>query len=221
MADFTSYSNVIFDFDGVIVNSNFIKKSIFLDLCSTYLGDYYLSRFDSFIESGPMTRFQILSHLYDQINSTYPSSDVSIEFLLDVFAKQCKYALSRAQSIGCLHRLKNLSPSSRWFILTAAPYLDTYDFLCTRNMSQFFDGGIYGSPSSKYENYLKLSERFMPGPTLLLGDSLSDFEVATHFKLDFFFVSNWSLTPEFSSYFRALNVPFIRSLDDLLDDRVF
>jgi hypothetical protein len=68
-------------------------------------------------------------------------------------------------------------------------------------LESLFDGGIFGSPKSKFDI---IAHELMAGnilkPALMLGDSKLDHDVASFFGLDFVFVSDWTEFREWQTF---------------------
>jgi len=216
MPDLAVYQNIIFDLDGVLVDSNELKERIFSDQCLSHVGAKYLVQFRSFLASKGLTRFTILSRLLDYILLENPDSLIDIHYLVDEFSRLSLHLLLQARVPHRLDTLRLKCQHARWFVLTAAPGDDSIIFLQKKNFLEFFDGGIFGSPLSKYENYPKISPLLKQGPTLFLGDSYSDFEVSQYFKIDFCFVSSWSTCDRSSLLFNSPDIYHVASIDDLV-----
>ena len=61
-----------------------------------------------------------------------------------------------------------------------------------RELSHFFTE-IYGSPSNKVENIVKIQKHYeIQDKVVFFGDSLSDYEAAKYFGMDFVFISGVS-----------------------------
>jgi len=200
----------------VLVESTALKERIFIDQCLLHVGVKYLSQLRTCLSSKGLTRFSILSLLLDFILLEHPDSSIDIQYLLDEFSRLSLDSLLQARVPRRLDTLRLKCGNARWFVLTAAPTEDSVIFLQRKNFLQFFDGGIFGSPMSKYENYPMLSLLLKKGPTLFLGDSYSDFEVSQFFKIDFCFVSSWSTCDRSSLLFDSPDIHHVASIDGLL-----
>ena len=217
MLDLSVYKNFIFDLDGVLVDSNELKEHVFSYQCSLHVGDKYLVYYRSYFLCKGLTRFTILSRLLDYILLENPDSSIDIRYLLDEFSRLSLDLLSQARVPHRLDSLRFKYDHSQWFVLTAAPLDDSLEFLRKKNFLQFFDGGIFGSPLSKYENYPKIFLLLQQGPTLFIGDSYSDYEVSQYFKIDFCFVSSWSTCDRTHLLFNSRNICHTPSIDDLVN----
>ena len=85
-----------------------------------------------------------------------------------------------------------------------------------KNIASYFEGGIYGSPSSKYEiveERLK-DKNFLPA--LFLGDSLYDIQTAQKYNLDFIFVYGWTDLDDWKRICDKNQLTYIEKIEDLI-----
>lgn len=93
--------------------------------------------------------------------------------------------------------------------------VDTLDsvFSC-----ESFDGGIYGSPSSKEQILAEqIAGSNLRLPALFLGDSKYDYFAAYSAGLDFIFVSLWTELPEWESFVQEQCLHSIPCINALLE----
>lgn len=192
MVEFCEYQTVLFDCGGVILNSNLVKTEAFFNIASAY-GEEVASNFVTYHQqNGGISRYEKLAYLGSLL--TGPArEEFDLQESLASFGQQVKSRLLSCESTQALPRLRILNGDSRWLVVSGSDQMELRDILSTRNMSQYFDGGIFGSPNSKIEiinALLQAGQLF--GKTLFLGDSKLDYECAKHFGFDFVFISSWT-----------------------------
>ena len=87
-----------------------------------------------------------------------------------------------------------------------------------RNLDEYFNGGIFGSPDSK--NIImkrELSNKNIQHPALFLGDSKYDQQVAVENDCDFAFISGWSEVENWPEWVLENNIDHFASLPSLLE----
>ena len=99
--------------------------------------------------------------------------------------------------------LRNATQSSTWLIVSGGKQDELRDIFTRRNLNSIFDGGIYGSPTSKVQLLAdQLKDSNLRLPALFLGDSKYDYLAASSAGLDFIFISQWTETPEWEIFVR-------------------
>ena len=203
-------SKVVFDFDGVLVNSNELKQECFLKVANLY-GDQIFERFKQYCERHPgETRFQKMRWLERELNAD--SIEISRDQLVAQYSYCVKTGLQNVEYVEDLHELKQNGPSVPWSIVSNAPSDEIRWYLEQRGWIDLFEDGIYGAPRPKadvFEEEYNTSDRQQ---MLFLGDSQSDFEVAKEFDIDFVFVRQWSRDPWLADNDDVSTVPSVGDL---------
>ena len=218
-----SYSSIIWDCDGVILNSNKIKTDAFRcvtlpfgEMASSALVDFH-------IKNGGLSRYAKFEHFVDSILPTH-APDVTVgekpTFLLNLlseFAHQVKAGLSKCEIAPCLQELRQSMANSRWFIVSGGDQMELREVFNQRGIAHYFNGGIYGSPKDKHcivRDLLKSKQIQRPG--LFLGDSRLDHEVARAFEFDFIFINQWTEFSDWRLYCRSNRIQSVPSIIDIL-----
>ena len=84
-----------------------------------------------------------------------------------------------------------------------------------KSITSYFDGGIYGSPSSKHQIIEKKLKNKHFLPALFLGDSLYDIQTAQKFHLDFIFVYGWTDLKDWKKICDENNLIYVEKIQDL------
>jgi phosphoglycolate phosphatase-like HAD superfamily hydrolase len=201
----SKYNSVLFDCDGVILNSNIIKtdafKSIFVpfgDTIANEMVEYHIS-------NGGISRYEKINYF---INTYIKNKDdnyrenLRIE-LLNNFTKIVKEKLISSEVCGDLKLLKKSTINSNWLIISGGDQKELNYAFMKKNISTLFEGGVFGSPSTKFEIIKReISRNNIVEPVLFLGDSKLDFEVAKFFNFDFIFVTQWTEFNNWKIFFK-------------------
>lgn len=173
---------IVFDFDGVILNSHKIKTKAFFDVFRCYgkhIGDKAK-----------------LFHLNNIGRSRY----FKFKFILKNYvkkkiSKQELNELDKNFDDTIKKKLRNLSPSKNLlkflskhkkthelFISTGTPQKKIIKILKVKKLTHYFDG-VYGSPKTKFE-HLKLIRK-KKSSLVFIGDSYEDYLVSKKMKVNF------------------------------------
>lgn len=197
MVDLSGYENIIFDFDGVIIDSNFIKLKGFEKLFRKYL-DLEPEEIEIYRESDAskmgVNRFDKFTWIYENFKKLRTKS-------LENFIKDCNFTYTNI--VGDDLKAVNIAPmfgefrsyESKFFIVSASYQKDVEDLVKYHGLNKFFGkDDIYGSPKSKYDNISQLLRinNIQSSNAVLIGDSYSDMLVAERFSMRPVFVQDWS-----------------------------
>jgi len=215
--DLKKYNTIIFDCDGVILNSNFQKIEAYRNTAITYgaskiqaeeLVSYHVSL------TG-ISRNVKFKHFLKEIMGE-DVTDSSMKKLVDNLNVEVINLLKDCEVASGIERLKSKTKESVWMVASGGDQEELRFLFKEKNIASFFEGGIYGSPSSKYqivEEKLK-DKNFLP--TLFLGDSLYDIQTAQKYNLDFIFVYGWTDLKDWKKICNEKSLIYIKKIQDLL-----
>ena len=192
MINLSNYKTIIFDCDGVILNSNRIKTEAFRtsafpwgERLANLLVDYHVA-------NGGISRYQKFEFFIDTLIPLYlPDATPGIDGpglneLLDTYSKCLRYQLVNCGSADGLDRLRQQTPHTSWCIVSGRDQSELRDVFQQRSLYHLFDGGIYGSPDTK--NTI-LEREILSGqismPAIFFGDSLYDYKASLNASIDF------------------------------------
>ena len=190
--DLTQYQTLIFDCDGVILNSNKIKTQAFYDVAKVYghkpaqiLKDYH-------VQNGGISRYKKFEHLLTNILQK-PVESQELKKLLSSFSKEVKAALLVCEVAKNIKELRDKTKNTKWLIVSGGDQTELREVFKQRGLDVYFDGGIFGSPDDK-NTILKneIGKCNIIGKSLFLGDSMYDYQAANTAKMDFIFISKWT-----------------------------
>ena len=191
--EFSKYDYLIFDCDGVILDSNRFKIQAYSDA----LPDERPKHIEIFLryhkQHGGVSRYEKFRYYYNEIRRTL-SPEREINIAIDRFAAivrkgmlECDYVLGVLQFIK--HAKTNSVPL---FVVSGSDENELREVFSIRGIDYHFNH-IYGSPANKVKNtgkVVKLMGEEKKG--LFFGDSKTDFDAANKFGLDFVFISGFS-----------------------------
>lgn len=218
------FSTLIFDCDGVILNSNAIKMEAYRRVTLPFGQPASSAMVDFHIENGGISRYAKFEYFVDFLLPTYvPDAIVRdrsefLKSLLAEFSAEVKAGLLQCEVASCLMELRKAMPATRWLIVSGGDQVELREVAEQRGFAHFFDSGIYGSPKDKHKIVADLMKAGMiQRPALFLGDSRLDHEVAKAFDFDFVFLHDWTDFTDWQSYCKHNRIRFLPSLSDIVD----
>jgi phosphoglycolate phosphatase-like HAD superfamily hydrolase len=167
-----SYSTIIWDCDGVILNSNKIKTIAFRSVTLPFGEPASLALVDFHIQNGGMSRYAKFEYFVDSILPSYAPDVVvgdKLQFLhglLLQFANEVKAGLLKCEVAPGLNELRQSMSGIRWLVVSGGDQTELREVFEHRGISHYFDGGIYGSPTDKHDivtELLKSNQIQLPG----------------------------------------------------------
>lgn len=187
------YKSIVFDCDGVILDSNRIKSDGFrkaLEGEPPELIDKFIQYHQ---ENGGVSRYVKLQYYFTEIkkqkNYAHELDDALVRFALIV-----KQELLNASLVEGVEDFLHFCQSNKipCFINSGGDQKELRQVFLERGLDQFFSK-ILGSPKSKKQNLEKLFvEKLLSPSTLFYGDAYSDFLAAKTYEIDFIYVSTVS-----------------------------
>jgi len=186
----SSYKSVFFDFDGVVSDTNALKKTNIFSSVSEYLEPRLAEEFSAFFtaNNGIPREQKVFSWF----------SRAEAEEILKNYARRNQEAFRCVGTTpGFRQFLKHcLATDTRTWVLSGGDSGEIRAIL-RRNAVEGLDG-ILAGPATKHDNLSRLS---YPEPAVFIGDSRHDYEVALEFGLDFVFMSGYTQFTEWRTYF--------------------
>lgn len=188
-----NYKTLVFDCDGVILNSNLIKTQAFYKAALPYGESAAQSLVDYHVDKGGVSRYKKFEYFLRSVVGRSEVDEIELQKLLTSYTENVWQGLLSCDVAEDLHRLREASSNSRWLIVSGGDQEELRRIFVHRNLDQLFNGGIFGSPDSK-EKILsrELECNNIIKPAVFFGDSQYDYESARKAGLDFVFVSGWS-----------------------------
>lgn len=210
------YKTVVFDCDGVLLNSNSVKTEAFYQAALPYGEKVAQALVDYHVQHGGVSRYHKFDYFLSQI---VPREAIgpSREDLLESYAKMVHAALLECEIADGISELRHASRNEKWLVITGGDQAELRDVFSIRGLNALFDGGIFGSPNTKYEIVAReLAGGNILKPALMIGDSQLDHDVAIHFGLDFAFISDWTEFRAWQAYVSDNEVQSFATLKDAL-----
>jgi phosphoglycolate phosphatase-like HAD superfamily hydrolase len=195
--------NIIFDFDGVIVDSSEAKNKALVSLFESY-GKKACEEFYNYsIQNGGVPRFNKIRYFFENIVKEDVSED-KINYYAKLYSKITKDLISKDMLIDeVLDFIKNNFTKYN-FHIASGTYIKDLEFLVDKLEIKKYFKSIKGSPELKPTLVAKILKEFnyKNSQTALIGDSIKDYEAAKSNDILFFGYNNKKLK-EFGNYINS------------------
>lgn len=199
MTHLSKYKTIIFDCDGVILDSNRLKTEAFYEVGSQFGPEYGELLVAHHVANGGISRYRKFEHFCSEIIGR----DVQqADALASQYGEVVRGRLRVCAAAQGLDELREATSQARWLVVSGSDQAELRQVFDERGLSKHFDGGIFGSPLSKDDILAHLTDGPAPleSPILFLGDSKYDYQVAERFGLDFLFVFGWTEVSDWQDY---------------------
>tara|TARA_Y100000591_G_C21816773_1_gene691193 strand:+ start:822 stop:1472 length:651 start_codon:yes stop_codon:yes gene_type:complete len=199
MKNIQDYELIIFDCDGVLLNSNLIKSEAFKHSTN----EYGAKISDHFVEyhkrNGGISRYRKFQYFIEKILEKDFDQDLYNK-LLQNFSDFLKKELVSCEIAEDLYKLKKITKKSKWMVASGGDQDELRDVFSQRGIYDYFEYGIHGSPKTKETIFRDEITKLRKDSVIFLGDSKYDYLVAKKFGIDFIFLSKWTEFIEWESY---------------------
>ena len=215
--DIYKYKTIVFDCDGVVLDSNVVKTEAYFrtaknlgatDAQAQALVDYH-------VKLGGISRYHKFDWYLREVLQQ-PATEAAVQKLLDSFSQELEVGLMQCDLAKGLFALREKTESN-WLILSGGDQQEIRDLFANRKIAHMFNGGLFGSPDNKDLVLAReMANNNIGQPALFLGDSKYDFEVAARAGLDFIFISDWTEVPDWEAYCAEHKITVLNNISQLL-----
>jgi phosphoglycolate phosphatase-like HAD superfamily hydrolase len=204
-----NYKVFLFDFDGVIINSNEIREFGFRQVLRKFDADKVDLLIDFHNANGGLSRYVKFKYFYNEILhkdiSRSKINSLALEFSQIMLLKlsNTKYLIKET-----LDFIKYLNEKSKILHIVSGSDEAELNILCKNLKLDHLFSSIKGSPKSKEFLVRNIVDNnsFEKEDYCLIGDSINDFDAANHNGIMFFGYNNLKLKK---------NHKYIQSFNDL------
>jgi len=171
---------IIFDFDGVLVESVDVKTHAFAALYAEHGKKVIAQVSDYHLHHGGISRFDKFRYFQTEILGRTPLKEHEVADLAAAFSKLVVDRVVSAPMVpGAQQFLDNCSGQLRLFVVSGTPTAELDDILRRRNLLEYFSA-IWGSPQSKAQNIAELlrGHDFCASRCVMIGVASADYEGA-------------------------------------------
>lgn len=204
--DLNQYQTLVFDCDGVVLNSNKIKTQAFYEATKHFGHEPAQALVDYHVQNGGISRYAKFEYFITQILQQ-PFDETLNQDLLERFANAVKQGLMNCEVAEGLDKLKAQTPNANWLIVSGGDQQELREVFAARDLAKYFEGGIFGSPDNKDMILAReLENGNITRPALFLGDSKYDYQAAKAAELDFVFLTQWTEVKNHQAWCEANNL---------------
>ena len=170
---------IIFDFDGVILDSVDIKTRAFARLFEEHGPDVQRQVVEHHVAHGGVSRFRKFAHIYENILRR-PMPEGESERLGERFSELVFDEVVKAAWIpGAPEFLAQYHTRYRCFVASGTPQEELERIVRLRDLEGCF-AGVFGTPATKEEitRAIFAKEGLQSSEALFVGDALTDFNAA-------------------------------------------
>ena len=202
MIKFSGKQNILWDFDGVIMDSMPIRNKGFEIVLEKFPKIEVDTLMKFHLENGGLSRYVKFRYFFEQIRKESVSEEKIKEFASEFSRIMKKLLIDESLLINdSLNFIRNNYLNYKMHIVSGSDQAELR-FLCNKlGITQYFIS-IHGSPTPKKElvKKLLLKNQYVKDSSILIGDSINDFEAARENGIDFFGFNNINLQQGFDNY---------------------
>lgn len=210
------YKTLVFDCDGVVLDSNKVKSDAFYKAALPY-GEVAANELLNYHKNtGGVSRYKKFRYFLDEIVEK-ELENYGYEALLEAYANAVWQGMLECNVADNLELLREKTKDSNWLIVSGGDQKELRSIFAQRKLDVLFDSGIFGSPDTK-EIILtrELDTGNIQMPALFLGDSKYDHKASTEGGLDFIFISQWSEVGDWESWTCKNGIDAVESIENLI-----
>ena len=176
----TNWQSIIFDFDGVIVESGDIKTNAFADLYQSY-GDPIVKEVVRYHKlNGGLSRYKKFRYFQQYLLKKSPLTQNEEDKLDETFSRLVVEAVINSDSVpGADEFIKIEASRIPLFIASGTPETELNTIVTRRGLGPYFTG-VRGSPKLKETLIAEIlsAHDLTPERVLMIGDALIDYQSA-------------------------------------------
>jgi len=192
---FREYSVILWDFDGVILDSNNVRANGFRYIFKNYEQDNVNKLIDFHYRNGGLSRYEKIDYFFNDILDKKITLSKKNNYLKR-FTNYCKKKLCDKKLLiqDSLGFIENNYKNFKFHLVSASDEKELIYITSKLKITDYFIS-IHGSPVSKIKNVNKIliDNNYLRANCCLIGDSINDKQAALNNKISFFGFNNQEL----------------------------
>lgn len=201
-------NHIIFDFDGVIVDSVSLKGQCFYNIFPDHSIAQRQAILDYHNENGGVSRLDKIKYFFSEI-ANEPLSQEELDIYMARFSELSLSKLKNKNIIiqETLEFIKKNKSKKSLYIASASDHQDLIQICDFHSLSQYFKE-IRGGPTSKTELIATIMKKHSihKDDVYLIGDSKSDIKAARNNNIKIFGYNNPSIKQYVDTYINNYNI---------------
>ena len=192
----SNYSVILWDFDGVIIDSDKIRIFGFREVLKEYPQNAVDKLIDYHLKNGGLSRYVKFRYFYEEVLGQY-ISDQRIKILANSFSQIMVKHLKDPQlvikeALDCIQFLH--SAGKTMHIVSGSDEIELLDLTHFLGLKRYFES-INGSPTPKVDLVKSIIDNSIEERVsfCLIGDSINDYQAASSNGIKFFGYNNEEL----------------------------
>lgn len=192
---FSDYSVILWDFDGVILDSNNIRTNGFRHIFKNYDQDYVNKLIDFHVRNGGLSRYEKIDYFFNDILGEKLTL-LEKNNHLGRFTNYCKKKLCDKKLLiqDSLEFIEKNYKNFKFHLVSASDEKELIYITSRLEITDYFIS-IHGSPDTKTININNIlnDNNYKRANCCLVGDSINDKQAALNNKISFFGYNNQEL----------------------------
>ncbi len=218
-----SYKNLIFDCDGIILNSNKIKTEAFKEVVYDYGNEAAEELVQFHVMNGGISRYEKFNYFFETIASNHnlDKNSINVKQLIENYGSIVQKKLEVCEISIQIMKYRKFSDGV-WYVVSGSDQNELIEIFKKKQLKNSFNGGIYGSPLSKDEifNYIFKDKMDEISKSIYIGDSKYDYLAAQRIGIDFVFLSKWSEFKDIENYSKNNNIFCFKDFKEIIQSQI-
>lgn len=176
----SDWQAIIFDFDGVVVESGKIKTQAFADLYRSYGNDIAAAAVDYHKQNGGLSRYHKFHYVQQHLLGKSPLTPEAEQELDRQFSKLVVEAVITCKAVpGATELIQRESARIPLFVASGTPEIELKTIVEKRHLAPYFVE-VRGAPIPKQTLVAEILSKhaLKPKSVLMIGDALVDYKSA-------------------------------------------
>ena len=221
--DLAKYKTIVFDCDGVVLNSNKTKVDAYYAVAKRMGGtdEQAQALVHHHVTKGSFPRNGKIEYYLKEILKQ-PTTTQLLQQYLETFEDILDKSLMQCEIAPDLMRVKMATPEAAWMLLSGGDQAELRRVFPRRKIGEthlaaLFEAGIFGGPDQKDDVLAReKANGNIQFPALFIGDSKYDHQAATKAGLDFLFLSDWTEVKDWPQYCAENTIVTLPNISQLL-----
>ncbi len=205
MRNFINKKNIFWDFDGVIMDSMPVRNKGFEIVLNDYPKNEVSELLEFHLKNGGLSRYVKFRYFFERIRNR-TVSDEEIDEWSEKFSKVMKKELIKPELLinDSLRFIEKNHQDYEMHIVSGSDQKELR-YLCSKLGIDVFFKSINGSPTPKIKlvQDLLFNNSYTKEETLLIGDSINDYDAAVSNNIDFYGYNNPKLKELDANYINS------------------